>query len=246
MDVVEKTAEIKLGSWHSPEANLTIDYPLEIVDEIRLTVSSSFHANTRGGVEVGGVFFGSRVGNVTRIAAWRPISCEHSRGGAFVLSEKDLQDLARMLESAKSDLLLKDLQVAGWFLSHTSGDLTLTDSDIKVYQQCFPLPWQFTMVLRPGRVGPTKASFFVRDTRGRLVEHLPEHEFVLEPLHVVRTRLHSRPASAPERQPAGHGRRDGPGSTNACSKPSTLKPSARTGSRRRGSASAGIQRTPAF
>jgi proteasome lid subunit RPN8/RPN11 len=200
MDVVEKTAELKLGSWHSPEANLTIDYPLEIVDEIRLTVSSSFHANTRGGVEVGGVFFGSRVGNVTRIAAWRPISCEHSRGGAFVLSEKDLQDLARMLESAKSDLLLKDLQVAGWFLSHTSGDLTLTDSDIKVYQQCFPLPWQFTMSLRPGRVGPTKAAFFVRDARGRLVEHRPEHEFVLEPLHVVRPRLHSR-AAIPQPQP---------------------------------------------
>jgi len=200
MDVVEKTAETKLGSWHSPEANLTIDYPLEIVDEIRLTVSSSFHANTRGGVEVGGVFFGSRVGNVTRIAAWRPIPCEHSRGGPFVLSEKDLQDLARMLESAKSDLLLKDLQVAGWFLSHTSGDLTLTDSDIKVYQQCFPLPWQFTMALRPGRVGPTKAAFFVRDARGRLVEHRPEREFVLEPLHVVRPRLHSRAAS-PERQP---------------------------------------------
>src|SRR5208283_5248786 len=200
MDVVEKTAETKLGSWHSPEANLTIDYPLEIVDEIRLTVSSSFHANTRGGVEVGGVFFGSRVGNVTRIAAWRPIPCEHSRGGPFVLSEKDLQDLARMLESAKSDLLLKDLQVAGWFLSHTSGDLLLTDSDSKVFQQCFPLPWQFTMVLRPGRVGPTKAAFFVRDARGRLVEHRPEREFVLEPLHVVRPRLHSRAAS-PERQP---------------------------------------------
>ncbi len=202
MDVVEKTPETKLGSWFSPEANLTIDYPLEIIDEIRLTVSSSFHANTRGGVEVGGVFFGSRVGNVTRIAAWRPISCEHSEGGSFVLSEKDLQDLARMLESAKSDLLLKNLQVAGWFLSHTRTDLSLTESDIKVFQQCFPLPWQFTLVLRPGRVGPTKAAFFVRDSHGQIVEHRPEREFVLEPLHGVRPRgVHSRPAS-PERPAA--------------------------------------------
>lgn len=202
MDVIEKAAETKLGSWFSPEANLTIDYPLEIIDEIRLTVSSSFHLNTRGGIEVGGVFFGSRVGNVIRIAAWRPISCEHSEGGPFILSEKDLQDLARMLEGAKSDLLLKDLQVAGWFLSHTHSDITLTENDLRVYQQCFPLPWQFTMVLRPGRVGPTKAAFFVRDLLGILVEHKPEREFVLEPLHGVRPRgFHPRP-SIPERLPA--------------------------------------------
>jgi hypothetical protein len=195
--VIEKTADSKFGSWSSPEARLTIEYSLELLDEIRLNVCSSFHTNPRGGVEAGGLLFGTRSDNAIRIAAWRPISCEHSKGFAFILSERDLVDLARLMEGAKSDRGLKDLQIVGWFLSHTRAGLELADSDLSVFDQCFPLRWQFTLVLRPGNVSATKAAFFVRDENGRLCAHSAEKEFTVEPLHNARAHGHggARPAA---------------------------------------------------
>jgi hypothetical protein len=193
--VIEKTADSKFGSWSSPEARLTIEYPLELLDEIRLNVCSSFHTNPRGGVETGGLLFGTRSDNAVRIAAWRPISCEHSKGFAFILSERDLLDLARLMEGAKTDRGLKDLQIVGWFLSHTRAGLGLTDTDLSVFDQCFPLHWQFTMVLRPGNVSTTKAAFFVRDENGRLCAHNTDREFIVDPLHNTRAHSHgARPA----------------------------------------------------
>jgi hypothetical protein len=183
--VIEKT-DSQLGSWVSPEARLTIEYPLELLDEIRLNVCSNFHTNPRGGVEAGGLLFGTRSDRSVRIAAWRPISCEHSKGFAFILSERDILDLARSMEEAKTDRALKDLQIVGWFLSHTRAGLGLTDTDLNVFDQCFPLHWQFTLVLRPGNVSATTAAFFVRDESGRLCAHSAEREFTVDPLHNTR------------------------------------------------------------
>ncbi len=181
--MVEKTAESKFGSWTSTEARLTIEYPLELLDEIRLNVCSSVHTNPHGGVEVGGLLFGTHSDEVVRVAACRSIFCEHSKGFAFILSERDLVDLARSMEEAKTDPALRDLEIVGWFLSHTHNELTLTDSDLNVFDQCFPLPWQFTLVLRPEAASLTKAAFFVRDKNGKLCAHSANQEFAVEPLH---------------------------------------------------------------
>jgi len=195
--VSEQAAESKSGasssgSWSSPESHLTIEYPLELLDEIRLAVSSSFHANPRGGVEVGGVFFGTRIEKGVRIAAWRPISREHSYETSFILSEKDLVDLGHLVESATTDSLLKGLQPVGWFVPHARGSLELTESDLRAFNQFFPGEWQFTMVLQPGLVGPTKAAFFVRNADGKLCDHKPDREFTVEPLRAARVHGYGR------------------------------------------------------
>jgi hypothetical protein len=196
--VAERTAESKFGSWSSPEARLTIEYPLELMDEIRLNAGSGLYSNPRGGIEVGGLLFGTRSGDAVRIAAWRPIPCEHANGFAFVLSERDLLELARLMEGAKTDPSLKGLQIAGWFLSHTRGNLELADSDLSVFDQCFPLRWQFTLVLRPERLGPVKAAFFVRDEHGKQCAHSANLELTVEPLHGARVhgaRVHGQEAA---------------------------------------------------
>jgi hypothetical protein len=144
---------------------------------------SSVHTNPHGGVEVGGLLFGSHSENVVRVAACRPIFCEHSKGFGFILSERDLVDLSRSMEDAKTDPALQDLQIVGWFLSHTRSDLILTDRDVSVFDQCFPLQWQFTLVLRPAQVSRTKAAFFVRDKNGKVCAHRADQEFTVEPLH---------------------------------------------------------------
>lgn len=196
--MAERTAETKFGSWSSSEARLTIEYPLELLDEIRLSAGSGLYSNPHGGIEVGGLLFGTRSGDAVRIAAWRPIPCEHAKGFAFVLSERDLLELAKLMEGAKTDPSLKGLQIAGWFLSHTRGNPELADSDLSVFDQCFPLRWQFTLVLRPGRLGPTKAAFFVRDEHGKLCAHSADRELTVEPLHGARVhgpRVHGQEAA---------------------------------------------------
>ena len=186
--MIEKTAEGKLGSWSSPESSRTIEYPLELLDEIRLTVSSSFHMRARGGLEVGGVLFGSRSENAIRIVAWRPIACDHSQGASFILSDNDLQELARLLEASGVNPDLKGLEVAGWFVSHTRSGLALTDSDVRVFDRFFPEQWQCTLVLQPGQVEPMRAAFFVRDAGGKVCGHTAEREFTVEPLRGARQR----------------------------------------------------------
>jgi hypothetical protein len=157
---------------------------LELLDEIRLAVSASFHANPRGGVGVAGVFFGTRTENGVHIAAWRPISRERSYQASFVLSESDLAGLQRLLDSPATESLLSGFEPLGWFVPHAHGSLEPTESELLVFNQFFPREWQFTMVLQPGLLGPTKATFFVRNF-GELCGHRPDREFTVEPLRAT-------------------------------------------------------------
>ena len=66
--MVDEIAESKYGSWTSTEARLTIKYPLELLDEIRLNVCSSLHSNPHGVVGVGGLLFGTHSDDMVRLA----------------------------------------------------------------------------------------------------------------------------------------------------------------------------------
>ena len=180
--MIEHTAETKFGSWTSRAANLQIEYPLDLLDDARLLACAGFDRTPRA-IEVGGVLFGAHRGRSVRIAAWRPLPCEHAHGNALVLSEKDLRDLARLLREAKSDPELKELDVLGWFVSHTNGKLELTPDDVQIFNLCFPAPWQFAIVLCPERLNPTRAAFFVRTAEGSVCEHAASHELTLDPLN---------------------------------------------------------------
>ena len=137
-------------------------------------------------MEAGGLLFGTRTGDVLRIAAWRPIACEHSKGFAFVLSERDLLDLSQLMQNSRTDRELKNYEIAGWFVSHTRADLNMMPDDLVVFDQCFPLRWQVTLVLRPGHLAPTRAAFSVRDEHGQVCGPDPASEFTLEPLRQAR------------------------------------------------------------
>lgn len=180
--MTEQTAEFIFGSWSTPEIQWTIEYPLEVLDEIRSAVCDGLQQLSHGGLEVGGVLFGARRENTVRILTWRPISCEHAHGPSLRLSARDRIDLARLLEVAKADSDLAGLQPVGWFLSHARSDIFLNDSDLEIFQGFFPEPWQVTLVLRPGKAGPARAGFFLRDAAGNLRSESSYKDFVVEPL----------------------------------------------------------------
>ncbi len=159
-------SEPKFGSWNVAESPIEIEYSLVVIEEIRHEVAEGFQRLSRGGIEVGGVLYGTREGRTVRVLAMRPIACEHARGPAFLLSDKDRIALNDQLTRDSEDSQLEGLISVGWFLSHTRSEIALTESDLEIYTIFFPAPWQVSLVIRPGRGGSMRAGFFVREADG--------------------------------------------------------------------------------
>ena len=160
------------------------------MEEVRAAVTHGYFSLARGGLEVGGLLLGRRDGGTLHIAASRPILCQHAYGPTFTLSDSDLAGLAKLLEASSREPELKGLVPVGWYHSHTRGDLELSDRDLEVHNRWFPEAWQVALVLRPDRMRPTRAAFYVRDAQGRPRQ---EPEFVVEPLAVMRRTIPATP-----------------------------------------------------
>jgi proteasome lid subunit RPN8/RPN11 len=170
-------SDAKFGSWLVPESPVDVEYSLIVIDEIRQVVADGFQRLQRGGIEVGGVLYGTREERVVKVTAMREIACEHARGPTFHLSDNDRAALKAQLARDKEDSRLAGLQVVGWFLSHTRSDVTLQQSDLDTYNGFFPEPWQVTMVVHPGRTGTMRAGFFVREPDGSVKGERSYQEF---------------------------------------------------------------------
>src|ERR1035437_9816219 len=96
-------SDVKFASWSVVESPITIEYSLIVIEEIRHAVAEGFQRLSRGGIEVGGILYGTRDGRTVRILAMRPIACEHARGPAFLLSDKDRMGLNHQLTSDAQD-----------------------------------------------------------------------------------------------------------------------------------------------
>ena len=170
-------SDAKFGSWVVPESPVDVEYSLVVIDEIRQVVADGFQRLQRGGIEVGGVLYGTREDRMVKVTAMREIACEHARGPTFHLSDNDRAALTAQLARDKEDSRLQGLQVVGWFLSHTRSDVTLQQSDLDTYNGFFTEPWQVTMVVHPGRTGTMRAGFFVREPDGSVKGERSYQEF---------------------------------------------------------------------
>jgi len=160
------TTEINFGSWTVAQSPLVIEYSLIVIEEIRTAVAEAYQKFSRGGMETGGVLYGTRDGNSIRILAMREITCEHALGPSFTLSPNDHLKFARQREVDAQDTRLAGLIEVGWFLSHTRTEILLTDADRETYNRFFPEAWQVTLVVRPIRGINMRAGFFVREADG--------------------------------------------------------------------------------
>ena len=161
---------------------ITIEYPLEIMDELRLAACGGMRQLARGGLEIGGVLFGSRRENLVRILNWRAVPCEHARGPALLLSDKDREGLKALLAGAANEIDLHGLQPVGWFVSHTRSEVSLLSSDQVVFEEFFPESWQVALVLHPERSGSCRAGFFPREDGALRRTESSYCEFTIEPL----------------------------------------------------------------
>jgi proteasome lid subunit RPN8/RPN11 len=170
-------SDVKFGSWSVTESSISVEYSLVLIEEIRQEVLEGFQKLSRGGMEVGGVLYGTHEGQTVGAMAMRPIACEHARGPAFLLSDADREALKRQLQEDAADPRLEGMVCIGWYLSHTRSEIMLSDSDLEIFSEFFPAPWQVTLVVRPARGGTMRAGFFVREPDGAVRSEVSYLEF---------------------------------------------------------------------
>lgn len=182
MPVQELGPQFQFASWRVPQFPRAIEYPLEVMEEIRAFSCNELLQLSHGGNEVGGVLFGTRRDGLIRILTWRPIACEHAQGPGLRLSYNDRMNLAVQLEVARQNPDLKDLRPVGWLVAHTRGSVSLSPSDLEIYNSFCPEEWQVTLVICPKGGGGAQAGFFVREAEDKVMSEASYQCFDLEPL----------------------------------------------------------------
>lgn len=157
-------SEVAIESWGVDDTS--IEYSLVVLEEMRQQVSQGLLRFSRGGIEVGGVMYGAREGRKIRIQAIRAIPCDHAAGPSFALSAEDRTQFETQLAEDGADPHLQGMVRLGWFVSHTRGELAMTQGDLEMFSSYFQEPWQVTLVIRPGRSSAMRAAFFVWEADG--------------------------------------------------------------------------------
>jgi len=110
----------------------------------------------RSEIECGGVLWGRvRSGSdnyyIVSIERADSLACDHSRGEAWVLSDRDRRSLRKRLKEKHGDL-----QPVGYWRSHRRLGLYLDNRDFDLMSGAFAQPWCVALCVRP----PATAGFF--------------------------------------------------------------------------------------
>ena len=170
---------ISFQSWRATGFSGEVLSSEPVLKELRDFVIDGYMRLARGGIEVGGVLFGEQKDNKIWVEAWRPIACEHSKGPSFDLSERDLVGFERMLSEAAADPSLAQLEIVGWFVSHTRSEIHIRPEELTFWNQHFGKEWQVALVLKPARFQPVRAGYFFRNDLGQIQVHASVEEFTL-------------------------------------------------------------------
>lgn len=154
--------ETEYAFWADEGSSFRINYSLSVFHEIDFQVNEGYRRIPHGGIEIGGVLYGTANGNTAFIEAFRPIECEHATGPSFNLSERDLTQLTASLAAAPNDEELKNFTPLGWFIAHTRGPLRMTERELQLFNQFFPEAGKITLLIKPERFKPTRFGFMVR------------------------------------------------------------------------------------
>jgi proteasome lid subunit RPN8/RPN11 len=170
-----------MATWQTPLFPNAIEFDPDKMDEIRIAVIDGFYAVPHGGVEIGGVLYGTRGGNKIRVEDYRKIETEYLTGPSFHLSEKDQDGLRKMLSEPAPVGPSGVMEIVGWYHSHTRSAIRLSEKDLEIFEEFFPRAWQIALVLRPENLGPVRGAYFFRDEKGTIAADASVNEFALQP-----------------------------------------------------------------
>jgi hypothetical protein len=149
---------------------LRIECSRSAMEQIRRRAREGLMAAPRVGMGVGGLLLGVRKGARIRLLDSIDIPCSHSIGPSFDLAPDERRESLAMIAEAGEPGVSRKVGVIGWYCSKTRGDATLNQSDLSLYDELFPNPWQIALVVRPNVVEAMHATFFFRDENGAIIK----------------------------------------------------------------------------
>jgi hypothetical protein len=152
------------GSWNHPATLYQVRYSLSCFREIEFHVSEGFRRIPYGGIEHGGLLFGTRENQTIRVEVFRPIECEHAAGPSFSLSEKDKAGIREQFSSVDTQPELAGLTPLGVFISHSRHELRVSAEEKDLLTSLFSEPWQCLLIVKPAKFKPAQFAFVFRDT----------------------------------------------------------------------------------
>jgi hypothetical protein len=171
--------ETEYAFWADEINSFRVNYSLPLFHEIDFQVNEGYRRIPHGGIEIGGILYGTLTGNTASIEAFRPIECEHATGPSFHLSERDLTQLGASLAAASNDEELKNFTALGWFIAHTRGPLRMTERELQLFNQLFPGTGKITLLIKPERFKPTRFGFIVRRADKSIKTDVSESAIIL-------------------------------------------------------------------
>jgi hypothetical protein len=151
--------------WEPAGENYAVHLYSEIIDRLNYEVIRGFGALPKRGAEVGGVLMGSAERGaklIVKVEDFQSIPCEHLSGPSYVLSEKDLQELDRVLErSAKAEA--GELRVVGFYRSTTRDAIQLMEQDLALLDARFPDDGAICLLIKPYNARPNEAVLLIRE-----------------------------------------------------------------------------------
>jgi len=150
--------------WGVPGKPRIVHLSLDVVDRLGTLASQSFargdHPSEIGGLLLGTVPPGDAP--IVTVEDFRLVPCEHIRGTAYALSEKDRKVLADTLRRHHWDARLTPV---GFWRTHARPGLYLDQDDFAVARDHFGDPPQVTLLISPGPQG-LSAGFFIWEEDG--------------------------------------------------------------------------------
>ena len=151
--------------WEPAGEDYAVHLYSEIIDRLNYEVIRGFGALPKRGAEVGGVLMGSAERGtklIVKVEDFQSIPCEHLSGPSYVLSEKDLQELDRVLErSAKAEA--GELRVVGFYRSTTRDAIQLMEQDLALLDARFPDDGEICLLIKPYNARPNEAVLLIRE-----------------------------------------------------------------------------------
>jgi hypothetical protein len=151
-------ASLDTAAWEDG-SGISIDYCLDVIQDLRRLSVDGFNAFAHGGREIGGVLYGRRDESQVSVLAYSELECSGLR---FFLSEKDHTVMAALMKARDG------LQAIGWFRAHTRAGLELDAKDRELFDRYFERPLSVGLILKPTQWGSATATFYVRQASGEV------------------------------------------------------------------------------
>src|SRR5215469_14941551 len=151
--------------WEAPKKPACVYLSFELIDKLEREVVENFRSLTSRGSEVGGILLGGVAPGMPAsisIEDYEAIPCDYSRGPLYRLSDTDLGRFERAMEQRSNG----NLQVVGFFRSHTRKGLTLDAEDLAFLEAKFRNPYSLALLVRPFATKASVADIFLREEAG--------------------------------------------------------------------------------